>query len=109
MSETAYNFCSLQDLVDSWCKTNYPEQAVLVLFDSMSAFEFLPMLAILKRDNFKAYSLGSRSEFAIIEFESAERAYDFVKGFNDKHNIRWTIYKDGEKHATSKKEDQNQY
>jgi|PlaIllAssembly_1097288.scaffolds.fasta_scaffold08296_5 hypothetical protein len=101
MSEK-YEFSSLQNLVDFWCRMNYFETTVLAIFDSKDAFESLPILAILKRDNFKVYNTGINSEFLFIEFESAERAYDFVMGFQDKYKTRWTIYKHGVVYANSK-------
>lgn len=97
-----YQFCDKEDLVALWCKFYYPEQVVLVIFNSYEAFDLSPVLAILKRDNFKVYTMGMLSEFAIIEFDLPEKAVDFSFNFEYKTKIRWSIYNKGFLHAKSK-------
>ena len=97
-----YQFCTKEDLVALWCKFYYPEQAVMVVFDSFQAFDITPILNILKRDDFKIYTMGMLSEFTFIEFESPEKAVDFSFSFDYKSKIRWSIYNKGNFHAKSK-------
>jgi len=97
-----YQFYSLENLVALWCLYFYNHITVLVLFDAKDAFDKIPALNILKRDNFKIYMLGSNSEFGFIVFESPEKARDFVYGFEYKHDIRWSIYHQGKLHVKSK-------
>ena len=97
-----YQFCSEEDLVALWCNYYYSKQTVLVLFNGKEAFDTLPILNILKRDNFKVYMLGIMSSFVFIEFESPEKAKDFTYSFEHKKEIKWAIYHQGNLHAKPK-------
>jgi hypothetical protein len=97
-----YEFCILEDLVELWAKKHYKRNAVVVLFNSSHAFDSIPMLNILKRDNFSIYMKGIESEFAFVKFDTPEKACDFVYGFDYKHTVKWIIYNNGELHIKSK-------
>lgn len=97
-----YQFCKKDDLINLWVNTYYSNRVVVVLFEAYRAFDSIPMLNILKRDNFAVYMEGIQSEYTFIEFETPEKACDFVYAFDYKHSIKWVIYNNGFIHSKAK-------
>jgi hypothetical protein len=97
-----YQFCVIEDFVDLWVKVYYPDKPVVVLFNSFNAFDTIPMLNILKRDNYKVYMEGIKSEYTYVEFDDVVKACDFVYGFDYKYDIKWVVYNNGKIHIRSK-------
>jgi hypothetical protein len=92
----------LDDLVNLWINTYYPDKVILVLYNCHEAFDSIPVLNILKRDNLKVYNIGMLSDFAFIKYETPEKACDFVYNFEYRRNLKWTIYNKGQIHTRSK-------
>lgn len=97
-----YQFATTEDLIRLWVSTFYKDKAVAVLFDSFAAFDSIPMLNILKRDNFSLYMAGLNSEFTFVEFDEVSQACDLVYGFDHKYKIKWIVFNKGRFHTRSK-------
>ena len=97
-----YQFCKRDDLINLWINQYYKDKVVVVLYDSYKAFESIPFLNILKRDRLPVYLEGIQSEYTFVEFETPEKACDFVFGFEYKTELKWVIYNNGKLHMRSK-------
>jgi hypothetical protein len=89
-----YTFLKQSDLIRLYLEVFYPESIVVVVYDCQLALEYIPRIAILKRDNFLAYLKCEQSDFIIVEFDNIGLAEDWVFSFpgRSKAEIKYEIY-----------------
>ena len=73
-----FYFLSIKQLIKYVVQIEYPKSIVVVFYDCVSAFEAIPKLNILKRDDYNTYLAGTKNDFVMIEFESIEKAEGLV-------------------------------
>jgi len=73
-----FYFLSIKQLIKYVVQIEYPKSVVVVFYDCVSAFEVIPKLNILKRDDYNTYLAGTKNDFVMIEFESIEKAEGLV-------------------------------
>ena len=78
----------VSDYIAEACLSPY----VLVFYPSKMAFEEIPQLNILKRDNYKTYSKGLESEYTFVEFNTEEELLEmYLQSFNSKELITYVF------------------
>jgi hypothetical protein len=88
----SYHFLNEENLIGLFIKIYYRQSVMIVLPDCMKAFETIPKLIVLKRDNFSAFRMGSISDYVFIEFESVKKAEDFVYSFPMKSKLKFFLF-----------------
>ena len=78
----------VSDYIAEACLSPY----VLAFYPSKMAFEEIPQLNILKRDNYKTYSKGLESEYTFVEFNTEEELLEmYLQSFNSKELITYVF------------------
>jgi hypothetical protein len=89
-----YTFLKRSDLIRLYLEIFYPESIAVVIYTPNLALEYVPRIAMLKRDNFLAYRKAIDSNFIVVEYDNIGLAEDWVFSFpsNSKVNIEYEIY-----------------
>jgi hypothetical protein len=90
-----YHFLNTKDLIRFFIQSFYKENAVAFIIDCKEAFNTIPRLNILKRDDYTAYEKGIISDHLIIEFPELKKAEDWCFALPMKSQLKWEIYVNG--------------
>ena len=89
---------NLKDLIEYWiieASTNWLNKYVLVLFPAKIAYENIPLLISLKRDKFRTYTEGIKSDFLFIEFKTKEEMLIFLAEAQRQTELNIFIFSNG--------------
>lgn len=94
-------FLTMNNLLTLWMRQFYGLGYAVIIYQCQIAFDSLPMLTILKRDDLKSYLKAMESDFAIFQFDTEDKANDFVFSLGSHNGIVWSMYVFGELYLES--------
>jgi len=97
-----YHFVDQSKIMLLFVRQFYNEKTVVLIYECKKAFQLIPKLNILKRDDFSSYMLGINSDLVFVEFDTILLAQDWVFSFPPKTDIHWEIYSNGKLYRNEK-------
>jgi len=89
-----YQFAKIHQLVNLWVENHYKMQVVLVIYECSQAFATIPMLNIVKRDDFSSYLMAVTSDICFMEFKNLSEATEFILMFKS-NQLTYGVYDQG--------------
>jgi hypothetical protein len=97
-----YHFLNTKDLLRFFIQIFYKDSAVAFIPDCKQAFNIIPKLNILKRDDFTVYEKSGIFDHVLIEFPDLKKAEDWCFSLPIKNQLNWEIYLNGKLYRNEK-------